>query len=102
MALRPDNWGQTDDLGQWFVEMGNSGQQTRRHGVRSMVMLTVWEIWKERNNRVFNKINRTPEQVFSEVQDEARVWIRAGNKGVEMVLPSPAQLPGVAPFGPIV
>jgi len=39
MALRPDNWGQTDDLGQWFVKMGNIDQQTRRHGVRSMVKL---------------------------------------------------------------
>ena len=51
---------------------------------------------------VFNKINRTPAQVFGAIQDEARVWIHAGNKGLEMVLQWPAQLPGVAPNGPIV
>ena len=100
MALRPANWVQTNDLGQWFVDMGNSGQRSTRDGLWSMIMLTVWEIWKERNNRVFNKITRTAEQVFSAIQDEAKVWIRAGNKGLEEVLPSTAQIFGVGPLAP--
>jgi hypothetical protein len=33
-ALMLVNWIQIDDLGQWFIEMENSGQQTRRQGVR--------------------------------------------------------------------
>jgi hypothetical protein len=33
-ALMLVNWIQIDDMGQWFIEMENSGQQTRRHGVR--------------------------------------------------------------------
>jgi hypothetical protein len=64
-----------------------------------MIMLTVWEIWKERNNRVFSKITRTSEQVFSAIQDEAKIWIRAGNRGLEMVLPLTALHPGGAPIG---
>jgi hypothetical protein len=97
--LRPANWGQANDLGQWFVDMGSSGQRSTRDGVRSMIMLTVWEIWKERNNRVFSKITRTSEQVFSAIQDEAKIWIRAGNRGLEMVLPLTALHPGGAPIG---
>ncbi|CAD6220465.1 unnamed protein product [Miscanthus lutarioriparius] len=54
------------------------------------------------DNRVFNKITRTAEQVFSAIQDEAKVWIRAGNRGLEMVLPLTAQLPGGAPIRHIV
>lgn len=59
-ALRPANWGQTHDIGQWFIMLSNSGQQTNRNAVRSLVMLTVWEIWKERNSRVFNKVSKSP------------------------------------------
>lgn len=98
-ALRPDNWGRTDDLAQWFIDMCNSAQDARRHGVRSMVMLTIWEIWKERNHRVFSK---TPAQVFSAIQDEVRVWIRAGNKGLEMILQTPVQPSQIAPNGLLV
>ena len=65
-----------------------------------MVMLAAWEIWKERNNRVFNRTGRSPEQVFRAIQDEAKVWIRAGNKGLEEVLPSTAQIFGVGPLVP--
>jgi hypothetical protein len=39
-ALNPANWNQTNDFGQWFVNMGNNGQGARRDGVQSMVMLT--------------------------------------------------------------
>jgi hypothetical protein len=52
-----------------------------------MVMLTTWELWRERNNRVFSRSSRTPEQVFRAIQEEARTWVRAGNRGLEAVLP---------------
>jgi len=79
--------------------MGNGGQGIRRDGVRSMIMLTVWEISKERNNRVFSKNCRTAEQLFSAIQDEAKTSVRAGNRGLEMVLPSTLQLQDVVPAG---
>jgi hypothetical protein len=101
-ALNPANWNQTNDFGQWFVNMGNSGQGARRDGVQSMVMLTAWVIWKERNNRIFNKSYRTPIQLYSEIQDEAKMWVRAGNKGMEVVLPATAQQLGVALVGGVV
>jgi hypothetical protein len=52
-----------------------------------MVMLTTWELWRERNNRVFSRSSRMPEQVFRAIQEEARTWVRAGNRGLEAVLP---------------
>lgn len=64
--LTPVNWSQIDDLCQLFIEMGNNRQQTIRPGVRSMVMLTSWEIWKESNNCVFKKVSRTPLQVLKQ------------------------------------
>jgi hypothetical protein len=86
-AIRPTNWTTTQELGQWYTDMGNSGTRYARDGVRSMVMLTTWELWRERNNRVFSRSSRTPEQVFRAIQEEARTWVRAGNRGLEAVLP---------------
>lgn len=65
-----------------------------------MVMLAAWEIRKERNSRVFNRTRRSPEQVFRAIQDEAKVWIRVGNKCLEEVVPSTTQVVGVGPLVP--
>lgn len=86
-GLQPTNWEQTQDLCQWFVNIGNCGQRSKREGLRPMVMLIAGEIWKERNNRIFNDAARSTDQLFHAIQDEARTWIRAGNAGLELVLP---------------
>lgn len=86
-GLKPANWMQTENLSQWYVDLGNSGQRTKRDGLRSMIILTLWEIWKERNRRIFSKVTMAPDQLFRAIQDEARTWIRAGNKGLELVIP---------------
>jgi hypothetical protein len=51
-----------------------------------MVMLTVWEIWCEQNNCVFRKQARTVCQIVHSIQDVARMWSFAGNKGLELLL----------------
>jgi hypothetical protein len=84
--MNPANWVQTSDLSQWFIDVGASADNNRSAGTRSMVMLTAWDIWKERNARVFNKVSRSPNQVFRSIQEEARVWVRAGNRAVESCL----------------
>jgi hypothetical protein len=85
-AIRPANWPQAYDTEEWFVMLSNSGHQDVKAGISSLVMLTAWEIWRERNNRIFNKVSKSPDQTFQAIQEEAKVWIRAGNIGVELVL----------------
>jgi hypothetical protein len=87
-GLLPGNWVDSHELSAWFVGLGNCGQRSKRDGLRSMVMLIVWEIWKERNRRIFNNAARPTDLLISAIQDEARTWIRAGNKGLELVMPS--------------
>jgi len=70
--LRPVNWTQIEDMSQWYADMGDKGPKATRNGVRSMIMLTTWELWKERNNRAFNRSSRTPEQLFKVIQDEGK------------------------------
>jgi len=59
-------------------------------------MLIAWKIWKERNNRIFNRESKAAEQLLGSIQNEARTWILAGNKGVELVIPSQAPIHRVA------
>jgi hypothetical protein len=54
-----------------------------------MATLTIWELWIERNSRVFKKVARSVQQIVYTIQDEARTWAFAGNRGLELLLPAP-------------
>jgi hypothetical protein len=87
-------WLGTPDLhsipmgGQSFPEWWNimSMGQTRKV-VASLAMLILWEVWKERNNRVFNNKRAPSQVVFDRVKDEARLWVLAGAKNLGYFMP---------------
>lgn len=93
--LAPSNWVNIDDFELWFLELGHNTSPRRKPGVRSIIMLILWELWKERNSRIFNKAAKSPEQLFRNIQDEARTWVRAGNKSLDEVLPTVGHQLGV-------
>ena len=84
--MAPANWRTTHELRLWYLDLARGASPLRREGVRSVIMLASWEIWKERNNRVFNRKCNSCVQVFRAIQEEAKVWIRAGNKGLAELL----------------
>ena len=46
-----------------------------------LAILVVWIIWKKKkNDRVFQRKEKSVDKVISEIQDEARLWTRAGAK----------------------
>ena len=49
-------------------------------GLRSANILVTWEIWKERNARIFNNRSTTPLVLFQKLKDEGKNWILAGAK----------------------
>lgn len=51
-------------------------------GLKSLSLLTIWIIWKERNNRVFQQRHETVERLLSHLQEEAKNWILAGAKSL--------------------
>jgi hypothetical protein len=62
---------------EWW-NMISSGKN--RKGLASLAMLIIWEIWNERNDRVF-KNKRAPSQiVFERIRKEAIIWVLAGAK----------------------
>ena len=55
--------------------------------VRSLTMLISWEVWKERNNRVFNRKETPPTRLMEKIKAEAVIWATAGAKDIASVIP---------------
>ncbi|CAD6253342.1 unnamed protein product [Miscanthus lutarioriparius] len=90
-SLIPANWNNSSTMGDWFTDMVAAADPSiLRPGLQSMVTLTIWEIWRERNNLVFRKETRTVWQIMYSIQDEARTWRFAGNRDIDMLLPASA------------
>jgi hypothetical protein len=57
---------------------------TKHKGVASITLLVTWEIWNERNARVFKNKHAPPTVVFDKIRNEARLWALAGAKHVKL------------------
>jgi hypothetical protein len=97
----PENWTQVEHFQAWFVALIAEAPPSDRPGVGSVITLTIWELWLERNSWVFKKTIKTVQQIVHSIQDEARNWILPGNKDMEQLThPLSAQhnqLPRVLP-----
>jgi hypothetical protein len=49
-------------------------------GLYSTIILITWEIWKERNARVFNNKSSMASALLQRIKDESENWIMAGTK----------------------
>ena len=56
--------------------------------VRSLTILVAWEIWKERNARIFDRRHNTTEALIGKIKEEARLWCAAGAKKNFEIIPS--------------
>uniref|UniRef100_A0A0E0KLF1 Uncharacterized protein n=1 Tax=Oryza punctata TaxID=4537 RepID=A0A0E0KLF1_ORYPU len=55
-------------------------------GLKSAFLTTLWEIWMERNNRIFRGIESTSTALASKIIDELHLWELAGAKGVQRII----------------
>jgi hypothetical protein len=63
----------------------SSGQN--RKGMTSLAMLIIWEIWNERNDRVFKNKRATSQVIFDRITKEAKLWVVAGAKNLSQLMP---------------
>jgi hypothetical protein len=63
------------------------GSSPHRKGLDSLVLLTVWEIWKERNARVFHRKTSQFFVILDKIKCEARLWVLAGAKRLGDLMP---------------
>ena len=79
-TVHPREWTQQDgDLHEWWTAMARAACNSRK-GVCSLIMLISWEIWKERNARIFDRKEATSDNVFFKVRDDLGSWVLAGAK----------------------
>jgi hypothetical protein len=50
-------------------------------------MLIIWEVWSERNDRVFKSKQAPTQIVFDRIKKEARLWALAGAKKLGLLMP---------------
>jgi hypothetical protein len=85
-SLAPTNWLQTNNLQDWILHMTAGLQPPYREALQFVVLLLIWEVWRERNNRIFRQASRFFRQILHDIQDEARTWASAGNRGLQQLL----------------
>jgi len=77
--LRPPHWEPSDSVLQWWLMLGTR-TGVPRSGLRSLILLVVWEIWKERNARTFHRKEQSATNLLLKIKEEARAWGMAGAK----------------------
>jgi hypothetical protein len=63
------------------------GSSASRKGIGSLTLLISWEIWCERNARVFRNKHAPSIVVLDKVKCEARLWVLAGAKRLGALIP---------------
>jgi hypothetical protein len=53
----------------------------------SLAMLIIWEVWNERNDRVFKNKSAPTQVVFEKIKKEANLWVLAGAKSLSNLMP---------------
>jgi hypothetical protein len=81
--IHPNNWGVLS-FPEWWGSMA-TGQS--RGGVASLSMLIIWELWNERNDRIFKNKHAPVQVVFDRVRKEGTLWVLAGAKKLGLLMP---------------
>jgi len=72
-------------LADWWETARKSISKPDRKSFDSMVILTCWHLWKERNKRTFDKKEATTDVLFSYVSDDVVYWCQAGLGHLKLV-----------------
>ena len=76
-----------DDFVDWWSLVLNSTPQALRKGTSSLIMLSAWWIWKQRNAVVFDNRSPSVSALVETIKTEARTWVSAGARGLGQLLP---------------
>jgi hypothetical protein len=60
---------------------------SKRKDLASLALLFSWEIWNERNGRVFNNKHAPLSVILHKIKGEAKLWILAGDKCMGSLMP---------------
>ena len=84
--LNPNRWRPRDNALSWWLNISTTTVVPKK-AVRSLTILISWEVWKERNNRVFNQKETPPTRLLEKIKAEAAFWATAGAKNLASIIP---------------
>jgi hypothetical protein len=70
----------------WWTEAVHKQGQSKKT-MASIAMLVPWEVWKERNARIFRNSISTSSMLVQKIKDEVALWSLAEAKAVSIVMP---------------
>ncbi|KAI4975347.1 hypothetical protein ZWY2020_048954 [Hordeum vulgare] len=78
-SLQPASWAADRPLSDWFQALSSTDLDARRRkGTRALAILICWELWLERNRRIFQKKELSINALLTRIRDEAAAWKLAG------------------------
>ena len=80
------DWAAMRSVRHWWAEIALARSPNGK-GMASLLMLISWELWKERNARVFRNTSTPSMIIVDRILDEASLWVSAGAKGLDVILP---------------
>lgn len=81
-------------LADWWVSAHKRFTKAARKCFDSMVVLTSWCLWKERNRRTFDHQDRTVSELLALISDEVASWCLAGYHHLYPVVDTFGRIPG--------
>jgi len=80
----------------WWSAARKQILKDNRRCLDTLVILTSWLLWKERNDRTFDQRVRTVDDIIIWVYDEIVAWFQAGFRCLEPAVCKLGRLPGRA------
>ena len=74
---------QSDFILDWWAHARKLIPKVWRRGFDSLVVVICWLLWKERNDRTFDRRSRTVQDIVGRVFDEIMAWSQAGFRHLE-------------------
>ena len=84
--IYPQNWAMVDTVKSWWSATASNTTQSRRP-LTCLMLLVSWEIWKERNARVFRNVAVPVGVLVARIKDEMTLWCLAGAKHLCNIMP---------------
>lgn len=77
-ALLPESWTGNGNIKGWLTNCYNRATEDTKKGTLSIMQLMSWELWRERNRRIFQQELMEREGFVAKVRDEIHLWNLAG------------------------
>uniref|UniRef100_A0A453ELE9 Uncharacterized protein n=1 Tax=Aegilops tauschii subsp. strangulata TaxID=200361 RepID=A0A453ELE9_AEGTS len=71
-------WDGSSGLKDWMASCVHRAADEQRKGTLSLIQLIAWELWRERNRRLFQKEAQQKAALIRLIKDEIHLWNMAG------------------------